>query len=85
MAHLSADEAKQLTERIQNAGTEVVEAKVPCHPLPLSDAENSRTSTVISLTNSMIWCDNWRGSRTQAVCYKPDWLVHNAWNNGHCR
>ena len=27
--NLSAEQAKQLTERIQNAGTEVVEAKVP--------------------------------------------------------
>ena len=32
MAHLSSEEAKQLTERIQNAGTEVVEAKVLCPP-----------------------------------------------------
>jgi len=39
MAHLSADEAKQLTERIQNAGTEVVEAKVPCQTLLQSDYE----------------------------------------------
>ena len=36
VAHLNADQAKQLTERIQNAGTEVVEAKVLLSVVPLT-------------------------------------------------
>lgn len=42
--HLPADKAKALTERIQNAGTEVVEAKVSAVTLSYALPWQHRTS-----------------------------------------